>query len=113
MVNPTADALAIEAELSRKPTLTTMSVPVSESRRFWAWAGPCEDHPITPIWLTPSKAFVRSGNRSRPPGTMVSVVSPRLMVRVSKTFDVKLDFIVLYVYGLRKRVILHWRARER
>ena len=34
-----------------------MSEPASESRRFWAWAGPCEPQPITPICLIPSSAL--------------------------------------------------------
>ena len=62
-VNPTASACFIEAEPSRRPTLTRMPEPSSDSRRFCACAGPCEDQPMTPIWETPSNAFGRSGNR--------------------------------------------------
>ena len=55
-VKPAFSACGIEDEPSRRPTFTMMPVPASESRRFCAWAGPCDDQPITPIWRMPSKA---------------------------------------------------------
>ena len=62
-LNPTASASFIEAEPSRSPTVTRMSEPSSDSRRFWACAGPCDDQPMTPIRDMPSKALGRRGNR--------------------------------------------------
>ena len=42
-VKPAARAASASSdEPSRRPTLTLMPVPSSESRRFCAWAGPCE-----------------------------------------------------------------------
>ena len=92
-VNPTASAAFIDAEPSRSPTLTLMFEPSSDSRRFWACAGPCDDQPMTPIREIPSKALGRTGNRCRPPATMVSSRSASLMVRVSNTFEVKATVI--------------------
>jgi hypothetical protein len=90
LVKPTASASFIEDEPSRRPTLTRMPVPSSDSRRFCAWAGPWEDQPITPICLMPSNALGSSGKRFRPPATMVSSRSAILTVRVWKTFEEKL-----------------------
>jgi hypothetical protein len=68
-VNPTARASAQEGESGRSPITTLTSIPASanESRRFWAWAGAWEPHPMTPICLMPLKASGRSENLSRPP----------------------------------------------
>ena len=90
LVKPTAAASFIEDEPSRRPTLTRMPEPSSDSRRFCAWAGPCDDQPMTPICLMPSKALGSSGNRWRPPATMVSSRSAILTTRVSNTLEVKL-----------------------
>ena len=89
-VKPAAAASFIEDEPSRRPTLTLMPVPSSESRRFCAWAGPCDPQPMTPICLMPAKALGSSGNRWRPPATMVSSRSAILTTRVSNTLEVKL-----------------------
>ena len=62
-VKPTASACFIDAEPSRRPTLTLMFEPSSDSRRFWACAGPCDDQPMTPTWEIPSNARGRIGNR--------------------------------------------------
>ena len=62
-VKPTASACFIDAEPSRRPTLTLMFEPSSDSRRFCACAGPCDDQPMTPIREMPSNARGRSGNR--------------------------------------------------
>ena len=88
-VNPAASASFIEAEPSRNPTVTRMSEPSSDSRRFRACAGPCDDQPMTPIREMPPNALGRRGNRWRPPATMVSSRSASRMVRVSNTFEVK------------------------
>ena len=53
LVKPTASASFIDDEPSRSPTLTLMPVPSSDSRRFCACAGPCDDQPMTPICLMP------------------------------------------------------------
>src|SRR5262249_3531777 len=90
LVKPTAAASFIEDEPSRNPTFTRIPVPSSDSRRFWAWAGPCEDQPMTPICLMPSKALGSFGKRWRPPATMVSSRSAILTTRGSNTFEVKL-----------------------
>jgi hypothetical protein len=90
LVKPTASASFIDDEPSRRPTLTLMPVPSSDSRRFCAWAGPCEDQPMTPICLMPSNALGSSLKRSRPPLTMVSSRSAIFTVRVWKTFEEKL-----------------------
>jgi hypothetical protein len=68
-VNPTARASSLDGELGRRPMTTLVSMPASasESRRFCAWAGACEPHPMTPICLMPLKASGRSLYLSRPP----------------------------------------------
>ena len=93
LVKPTASASFIDDDPSRRPTLTLMPDPSSDSRRFWACAGPCEDQPMTPICLMPSKALGSSGKRFRPPATMVSSRSAILTVRVSKTLDEKVIWV--------------------
>jgi hypothetical protein len=70
---PALRASAIEPDPPRSPTFTLIPVPSSESRRFCACAGPCDPHPMTPICLTPAKAFESSGNRCRPPLTICSL----------------------------------------
>ncbi len=89
-VKPALRASSIEPEPARRPILTLMPVPSSESRRFWACAGPCEPQPITPICLTPAKALGSSGNRWRPPLTICSVRSLILTVSTLNSLDEKL-----------------------
>ena len=66
------------------------STSASESLRFCACAGACDPHPITPILEIPSKALGRRGKRSRPPFTIVSVVSANCTSCVVNTSDVNL-----------------------
>ena len=68
-VKPTWRASALEGESGRRPMTTLTSMPASamESRRFWAWAGAWEPHPITPICLMPLNASGRRAYLSRPP----------------------------------------------
>ena len=86
-LSPAASASAHDDDPSRRPTTTSMPVPSSESRRFCAWAGPCEPQPITPMRLMPAKASGSFGNRWRPPLTTVSLVPARSMVSTSKMLD--------------------------
>jgi len=78
-----------EEDPSRRPIDTLISTPASsrESRIFCAWAGAWDPHPITPMFLIPSKALGRRGKRSRPPLTMVSVVSASVTSTGSKTLE--------------------------
>lgn len=71
-------------------TLTSAPASSRESRRFCAWAGAWEPQPMTPIFLMPSNALGMRGKRSRPPLTMVSVVSANLTSWGEKTSEVKL-----------------------
>mmetsp|Transcript_1804 Transcript_1804/g.2898 ORF Transcript_1804/g.2898 Transcript_1804/m.2898 type:complete len:116 (+) Transcript_1804:634-981(+) len=71
-------------------TLISMPTSVKESRRFCAWAGACDPHPMTPIFSIPSKALGRRGKRSLPPFTMVSLVSANVTSSVLKIVDSKL-----------------------
>ena len=89
-VKPALRASAIDELPARRPTLTLMPVPSSESRRFCACAGPCEPQPMTPICLMPSNALGSSGSRWRPPLTICSVRSPILTVSTWKILDAKL-----------------------
>src|SRR5262245_7498751 len=66
-----------------------MPVPARDSRKFCAWAGPCEPQPMTPICLIPSNAFGSNAKRSLPPRTMRSSVSPRRITWVSKTLELQ------------------------
>mmetsp|Transcript_8977 Transcript_8977/g.24177 ORF Transcript_8977/g.24177 Transcript_8977/m.24177 type:complete len:209 (-) Transcript_8977:234-860(-) len=68
-LNPTWRASSLDEESGLSPITTLVSMPASarESRRFWAWAGACEPHPMTPICLMPLKASGRSAYLSRPP----------------------------------------------
>jgi hypothetical protein len=88
-VNPAFSAPAIERDPARNPTLTRMPLPASDSRKFCACAGPCDDQPMTPICLMPEKACGNSGNRWRPPRTIVSLVLPRVIVSTGKILEVK------------------------
>ena len=86
-----------------------MSQPASlrESRRFCAWAGAWEPHPITPTSLIPSNALGRRGKRSRPPRTMVSDVSANETCSVLKTLDEKELLRVINASGRVERYFVY------
>src|SRR4030095_2758847 len=77
-----------------------MPVPVRDSRKFCACAGPCEPQPITPICCMPANAFGNNAKRSLPPRTIRSSVSPRRITWVSNTLELKSHCIrdTSYVY---------------
>src|SRR5262249_11439757 len=87
---------AKEAEPSLRPTLTLISVPAKESRKFCACAGPCEDQPITPICRMPANALGSSGKRCRPPRTIYSSVSARRIFSFSNIFVVQFKLMTYF-----------------
>mmetsp|Transcript_710 Transcript_710/g.1857 ORF Transcript_710/g.1857 Transcript_710/m.1857 type:complete len:203 (+) Transcript_710:1119-1727(+) len=87
-VKPASRASFIDDEPSRRPTLTVMPEPSSDSRKFCACAGPCEPQPITPICFTPASAAGSLGKRLRPPRTICSVWSANVASSTAKNFEV-------------------------
>mmetsp|Transcript_12288 Transcript_12288/g.25904 ORF Transcript_12288/g.25904 Transcript_12288/m.25904 type:complete len:254 (-) Transcript_12288:95-856(-) len=90
-LKPTDLASSKEDDPSRSPMVTLISAPTSfkESIMFCAWAGAWEPHPMTPTCLIPSKALGRRGKRSRPPFTIVSLVSAKSTSVTSKISEEK------------------------
>jgi hypothetical protein len=58
---------AAPGQQSGAHTFTSMPASANESRRFCAWAGAWEPHPITPTLLMPAKAAGSLAYLSRPP----------------------------------------------